>query len=113
MSRDDLQRFWLDVYAATLDENPSNPTTTAEYRRVSQAKETLARWATNVDVDRSRTGHPPTGWTALNAITEYFDHQRPVRALSESARAENRLYSRLWGTASAAKAIALKMALSR
>jgi hypothetical protein len=113
MSREELQRFWIDVYSATLDEIPSNPSTTAEYRRVDQAKETLSRWATNFDLDRSRTGLQPTAWTALNAVTEYFDHQTPVRAPSESARAENRLYGRLWGTAAIAKTKAMELALSR
>lgn len=113
MTREDLQRFWLQVYTATVDEIPSNPTTTPERRRVDHAKEVLGRWASNFDADRGRTGHPASAWTALNAVTEWFDHQRTVRAPSETARQENRTFSRLWGTAAVAKAKAMEMALSR
>lgn len=113
MTRDDLQRFWLDVYSQALEEIPSNPTTTAEFRRVDHAKEVLAQWATNFDVDRARTQGGPTAWHALNAVTEYLDHQRSVRAPSEVARQDSRVFSRLWGTAAVAKSKALHLALSR
>ncbi|MFN0011733.1 MAG: DUF932 domain-containing protein [Phycisphaerales bacterium] len=113
MAREDLQRFWLEVYAATVDEIPKNATTTGDRRRVDHAREILSKWAMNFDLDRSRTGHPAAAWTALNAVTQWFDHQRPVRATNEVARQENRLYGRLWGTAAAAKAKAMQMVIAR
>jgi phage/plasmid-like protein (TIGR03299 family) len=113
MAREDLQRFWMEVYAATIDEIPAHPTTTAEHRRGENARTTLSRWAGNFDADRARTHGGANAWTALNAVTEWFDHQRPVRAASDSARQDNRVHSRLWGTAAVAKAKAMELALSR
>ena len=113
MSRDDLQRYWLDVYTATLEPIPSHPVTTAEQRQAKQARERLAQWASNFDRDRARLGGSASAWTALNAVSEWFDHQRPVRAPSESVRADQRLLGNWWGEAAIAKAKAMQMALAR
>lgn len=113
MSREDLQRFWLEVYVATVDEIPQHPTTTGEIRRAEQAKRVLSTWANNFDRDRSKMGGSASAWTALNAVTEWFDHQRPTRATSESARQDNRTFSKLWGTAAEAKQISLQLVVGR
>lgn len=113
MSREDLQRFWLEVYSATVDEIPVHPTTTGDIRRAENAKRILARWATNFDVDRSQTLHSPSAWVALNAATQWFDSQRPVRASTDTARQDNKVFSQLWGLSAVAKSKALTMALDR
>jgi len=113
MSREELQRFWLEVYTATVDEIPANPTTTAEHRRVESARYTLSRWASNFDRDRAQTLHTASAWCAVNAVTEWFDHQRPVRAASEVSRNDNRTHSRLWGVGAAAKSKLLEIARGR
>lgn len=113
MTREELTRYWLEVYTATLDEIPANPTTTEERKREQAAKDILARWAQNFDSDRARTGHGASAWVALNAVTQWFDHQKMVRAPNESARAESRAMSNLWGPSAAAKAKALELATSR
>lgn len=113
MAREDLQRFWLDVYAATVEPIPAHPTTNSEKARVKHAQETLATWASNFDRDRSRVHADANAWIALNAVTEWFDHQRRVRGSDQSSREENRTFSKLWGTAAVAKRKAMEMALSR
>ncbi|MBS0196241.1 MAG: DUF932 domain-containing protein [Planctomycetes bacterium] len=113
MSREDLQRYWLEVYAATLEPIPAHPATPHENRQVKQAKERLSMWAMNFDRDRDRTGSPASAWTALNAVTEWFDHQRQVRAASEPVRKDQRVLGNWWGDAAIAKARAMEMALSR
>lgn len=110
MSREELQRFWLGVYVATVDEIPQHPTTTGELRRAEHAKRVLSVWANNFDRDRSKMGGTASAWTALNAVTEWFDHQRPTRAANESTRHDNRTFSTLWGTGADAKARALQAA---
>lgn len=113
MNREELQRFWLEVFAATVDEIPQHPTTTGDIRRTEHAKQVLSTWANNFDRDRAKTGHGATAWTALNAVTEWFDHQRPTRAATPDARAESRTFSKLWGSAAEAKAKSLLAALGR
>jgi hypothetical protein len=46
-------------------------------------------------------------------VTEWFDHQRPIRAVSASVRSDQRLLSNWWGDAAVAKAKAMELALSR
>jgi phage/plasmid-like protein (TIGR03299 family) len=113
MDREDLQRFWLDVYAATLDPVPATPVTSSEIRKAEQAKQRLAQWASNFDHDRGVSGSGASAWAAVNAVTQWFDHQRPLRASSEAARTDQRLTGNWWGDAAIAKAKALEMALSR
>jgi phage/plasmid-like protein (TIGR03299 family) len=113
MSRDDLQRFWLEVYAATQHPIPLHPSTKKEIRDVETAKEVLATWAQNFDQDRQQTRHGASRWVAVNAVTHWFDHQRPTRARSDQHRTENRVASNWWGTSAAAKARTLAMALQR
>ncbi|MEK6703195.1 MAG: DUF932 domain-containing protein [Planctomycetota bacterium] len=113
MSREDLQRYWVEVYAATLEPIPLHPTTAHEQRQAKQAKERLSMWAMNFDRDRERIGASATAWTALNAVTEWFDHQRPVRAANEPVRRDQRLQGNWWGDAAIAKAKAMELALTR
>lgn len=113
LSREDLQRFWLEVYAETLEPVPARPTTTGEIRQAKLAKDRLSVWASNFDRDRERTGSEANAWTALNAVTEWFDHQRPVRGPNDTARRDQRLMGNLWGDAAIAKAKAMELALSR
>ena len=112
MDREALQRFWVDVYSQTVEPIPTNPTTAAERESARDAKATLFTWATNFDRDRQNVGGAPNAWTALNAITEWFDHQKPVRGKDVAARAENRIYANVWGSNAEAKGKALQAALA-
>lgn len=113
MSREDLQRYWVEVYTATLEPPPLHPKTSQEIRQAQIAKKRLSQWAENFDRDRQRTGNPASAWTALNAVTEWFDHQRVVRAADDRTRKDQRLLGNWWGDAAVAKAKAMEMALSR
>jgi phage/plasmid-like protein (TIGR03299 family) len=113
LSREDLQRYWLEVYTATVEPIPAHPVTSQEQRAAKAAQDRLATWALNFDRDRARTGGPASAWAALNAVTEWFDHQRPVRAPSEAIRADSRLLGNWWGDPAVAKVKAMEMALSR
>lgn len=113
MGRDELQRFWMKVYTASIDEIPQNPTSTAETRRVEQCKRVLGQWATSFDQELQAMRTSATAWTALNAVTNWLDHHRVVRGASESARADRRVDSNWWGPSAEAKAKALSLALTR
>jgi hypothetical protein len=73
----------------------------------------VARWALNFDLDRQMTGLGANAWTALNAATTWFDHQKVVRAPNDAVRADNRAFNNWWGDAAIAKTRTLSMALSR
>lgn len=85
----------------------------AEIRKAENARQILGRWASNFDADRAATLHGPNAWCALNAVTQWFDHQRPTRASSDVARSDSQTFGRLWGISAAAKSKAMGMALAR
>ncbi len=112
MSREDLQRFWVDVYSELEAPIPTNPTNADEREQVRDARATLSQWAGNFDRDRQSVGGGANAWSALNAITEWFDHQRTVRAKDDAARVDARIYNKLWGVGSENKGKALDKALA-
>ncbi|HZW07276.1 MAG TPA: DUF932 domain-containing protein [Phycisphaerales bacterium] len=113
MSREELQRFWLDVYTAAVDDVPAHPVNEEERKRVQRCQQVLARWAHNFDQDRQMTGLGANAWTAMNAVTHWFDHQKAVRAPNDAVCADNRAFNNWWGETAVAKAKVLGMALSR
>lgn len=66
--------------------------------------------------ERGRGNHAPkirgTLWAALNAVTEYVDHDRSTRGKTEADRASNRLESIWWGSGADLKARAWTEALA-
>lgn len=110
MGREDLQRFWMEVYTAAVDEVPAHPANEEERKQVQRCQQVLARWAHNFDQDRQMTGLGANAWTALNAATTWFDHQKAVRAPNDAVRADSRAFNNWWGDAAVAKARVLGVA---
>lgn len=67
----------------------------------------------NFNKDLEKLGTPAFVWTALNAVTQWFDHQRTLRGLNDRSRLDQRVMGNWWGDAAIAKAKAIEMALSR
>lgn len=111
MNREELQRFWLDVYTQTLGDIPKNPATEEEQQRQQRAQKTLARWAFHFDQEVGSIG--ATRWAAFNAVSRWFDHERPVRAPNEALRRDNRMFNNWWGDSASAKVKTLALALER
>jgi phage/plasmid-like protein (TIGR03299 family) len=112
MSREDLQRFYLDVYSSTIQPIPSAPTSPAEKDIVEDATDTISQWCTNFDIDRNLTSGAASAWTALQSITQWSDHQRRTRGANDASRHQARLSSNLWGISAAFKSQAQSMALA-
>jgi phage/plasmid-like protein (TIGR03299 family) len=111
MTREDLQRFWLEVYKQTLGEIPKNPATEEEQTRQQRAQRILGKWAFNFDQELGSIG--ATRWAAFNAVSRWLDHDRPVRAPSDAMRRDNRMFNNWWGDSAAAKTKALAIAIER
>lgn len=107
MSRDELQRFYLDVYSAVEEPLPAAPKTDRERRAVRDAHQVIGQWARNFDRERSLAGE--TAWNALNSVTRWVDHQRNYRA-APAAKREARIYGAIWGTGAEQKATVATMA---
>jgi len=112
MSTEDVQRFFLEVYSRTESPIPEKPETDAQEKAKAKAVEVIAEWGRLFDEDRQRNAGGATAWTALNAVTEWYDHYRAVKGKGDEARSDNRLYSRLWGLGADRKEEARQVALA-
>lgn len=113
MTDSDVRAFFLAVYKRANGPIPSNPTTEAEQRTKRRAVSTVADWLSNLDDPRQRVkGTTGTAWAALNAVTQWADHERTVRTSDAETDSRNaRLHSNLFGSSATFKAEAFDEAL--
>ena len=98
-----LESYFTQVYEANYGPTPSDdPEQKAKHTRMLNLKE---EWNNNFQGDE----HPSSMWTALNAVTEWSDHNRTVRG--EAKDSSLRKYSNLFGTSAEFKRKALNIAL--
>jgi len=107
-----LRRFFVDVYTQTVEPIPAAPANAAERESVADARIVLSQWARNFESDMSKVQGAATAWTALNSVTQWFDHQKQVRGKDHLARQQNRLYAKWWGESADSKAAAMNAALA-
>lgn len=115
MKREELQEFWTRVYIELERDGkalPTTPTNSAEREELNDAAQVLARWSRNWDQEISADVASASAWTAANAVTRWYDHQRTVRGSDDAARRENRIHTALFGQSADRKAHAFKAALA-
>ena len=95
MNRDQIQKFWLDVWGMLEEPVVANPQTEAEYSNYLSATTTLAKWADIFDKERSDLGAGATMWMAANAVTKELQHRVPARGRKPTF--ESAAYSNLLG----------------
>ena len=94
-----LQAFFTSVWQRAngrlTDEDIRNP----KSRRAQKYQGEVSQWLANFRDDKRQTGVSTNGsvWAALNAVTQYANHERTVR--NEKQDASRRLDSVLFGTA--------------
>ena len=99
-----LGRFFNDV----LPELPKHPTDCERKNRDAALEKLHVNFT---DAANSGGGMRGTLWAALNAATEYADHQRRFRGTDRAAKAENRLDSIWFGSANEFKQQAYRAAV--
>lgn len=117
----ELHAFFATVYAkANRTKITVNPTTDAEARTFRKATKTVGDWCAILDDEKNLVGDMRGSiWAALNAITQWSDHERTVRLTGsltksdddQAKAAEARLYSNWLGSSADFKAVAFKEAL--
>jgi phage/plasmid-like protein (TIGR03299 family) len=109
MDANDRRVFFLKVYERAFGVIPGRPTTAVDKARVERATETVGAWMANLESARNTgTGTEGSVWHALNAVTEWSDHERRVKGDSREAR----VYSNLLGTSAEFKADAFALAMA-
>ena len=100
-TRINLPDYFSRVYNANYGETPDHQEEQAKYTRMTNIANA---WQVNFDND----SHPASMWTALNAVTEWADHERTVRG--EANDDSLRRHSNLFGTSADFKRKALDVA---
>jgi phage/plasmid-like protein (TIGR03299 family) len=95
LTRDQIQKFWLDVWAMTEEPVVANPQTEKEYSNYLAATTAIAKWADTFDNERKRIGGTANLWLAANAVTKELQHRIPARGRKPSF--ESAAFSNLLG----------------
>lgn len=120
LSKEELQGFFAVVYQkANKVRIATNPKTDTEARAYRKATKVVGDWVGLLDDEKNQVGSMSGSiWAALNAVTEWSDHERSVRVTAtvgageDAARAaEARTYSNWLGSSADFKAVALREAL--
>lgn len=108
-----IETFMDLAYTATFGKAPDEKAEPEAYDRwVERRKEMVLTWMMNLENERQNiAGIQGTAWAALNAYTEWSDHDRGGKWM-ESRPADQRIHSNLFGVAAAAKKKVLRNALA-
>lgn len=109
LSSGQVRDFMQIAYDDTFGALPDRTEQPEAFEKLSAKRaEVLARWMANLEDKRQQVaGIQGTAWQALNAITQWHDHERGRM----KADSEQRLHSNLFGQSNRDKQVALKTAL--
>lgn len=113
LSRDQIKTFMEFAYTATFGKAPDKDEDAEAFGRWEERrKDMLDTWLKNLENERQTIrGIQGTAWAALNAYTEWSDHDRGGKWM-ESRPADQRIHSNFFGVAAAAKKKVLRAALA-
>lgn len=112
LSAEQIRTFMLFAYTATFGKAPDQEDQPEAFARWEARKQMVIKdWMERLENERQTLpGIQGTAWAALNAYTEWSDHDRGG-AWMESRPADHRIHSNLFGVAAQAKRKVLKAAL--
>ena len=110
----DLQAFFLDVYQSNFGAIPTDTKEKADARKRKKAMTTVGQWLVNYESPTcNNAGTGGTAWAALNAVTEWDNHQRTVKATAthghdgSAARTHSRLFNDKFNSSAMDRALQL------
>lgn len=95
VTREDVQKFFLESYTHDFGEVPMNPQNKVEDRRRDRAMSAWNSFSKRFDDERSIAG--ATAWNAFNAWSGLVQHDRKARGADDLNRVEKRRESNLFG----------------
>lgn len=95
LKKEDIQKFWMDVWGMIESPIVTNPRTDAEKDNYDNAVKAIASWSETFDRERDETKSRASLWMAANAVTKGIQHR--VAARGRKATAENRAWDNLAG----------------
>lgn len=91
----EVQAFFTECYQDDFGAIPANPANDSERRKRDTAKDAYRAFVRRFDSERAVAG--ATRWNMLNAYTGFVQHDRKVRAATESDRRQQRTDYALFG----------------
>lgn len=95
--KNDIQKFWLDMYAEMESPVVTNPTNEMEEKNYKRALTTIGDWAERFDNEMSNMRvAQPTAWHAANAVTNWIQHRNAAkgRKMSNESRIDRNLFGK-------------------
>ncbi len=112
LSKGQIKTFMEMAFIASFGKSPNKEAQPEAYERwMIRKKDHITEWIENMDNERNAiAGIQGTAWSALNAYTEWSDHDRGGKWM-ESRPRDHRVHSNLFGVAASAKKKMLRRAL--
>lgn len=109
--------FWKAVYCAIYKKKDPFTETEGKARQFNKAVTTVGAWNRLLENEIETNQWERTAWTAVNAVTNWIDHERPIRRTKsvtdgDQSLQDIRLAGNLWGAPAAQKTTAVRTALS-
>lgn len=102
-----LRDFFMDVYTASWGKVPTEIRSKQDQRSYDRAVDTVSSWITNFSNEKNNlVGIGGSVWAGLNAVTEWSDHDKIVRAHGGMNQVDARVHSNLFGSGAALKKVA-------
>jgi len=113
LNQEELKTFFTEVYQREYGNFSLSPKTKQEQRSKDRALDVVGAWALNMDDPRqTETGVQGTAYAALNAVTQWADHEKTVRSRKGDKPGDARVASNIFGTSHKLKTHARKAALA-
>ena len=109
LTREEIQAFWLDVWAMTEEPVVANPKTTKEYGNYLMATATIRKWSDLFDAERKTLNAPPSLWMVANACTNEIQHRVNIkgRVPTWQSKAYSNLQGKNWDASNKIMSLAL------
>jgi phage/plasmid-like protein (TIGR03299 family) len=110
----ELLAFFAEVWEAQWGMIPTGKKIKdkKDQRKHDKAKRTMAQWLANMDDERQGGAKiAGTYWQALNAVTQYADHEATVRRVGDATTEQARRWSNMFGRSAGLKRRASRKAL--
>lgn len=110
MTKDEIQKFWLDVWATIEEPVVSNPSTAKQEENYKKATAALYDWSNIFDEERSKNGYGANLWVAANAATNWIQHAK-VGTRGRKASEDSRTFNNILGTSQDSTVAVIERAL--
>lgn len=96
LTKDEIQKFWMEVWANIEEPISANPQNSAEMENRENALESIARWSMIFDKERETLHAGASLWLAANAVTNDIQHK--IASRGRKSTFDSAAYSNLMGT---------------